>query len=87
MWFQQKANEFETAMCRGKGVWKGLRDIQRGRAGLRPVRPRAIQNASRSLCMGLINTLQHWHEHFKGILNVRSELQESVIQEAICNKE
>ena len=28
----------------GRGAWKGLGDIQRGRAGLRPVRPRAIRD-------------------------------------------
>lgn len=31
-WFQQKARKVEIAMRRGKDVWKGLRDIQRGRA-------------------------------------------------------
>ena len=33
-WFQQKAQQVEIAMRGGKGVWNGLRDIQRGRAGL-----------------------------------------------------
>ena len=50
-WFQQKAQQVEIAMRGWKGVWNGLWDIQRGKAGLRPVRPKAIRNSSGELCM------------------------------------
>ena len=33
-WFQEKAQKVEVAMRGGKGVWNGLRAMQRGRAGL-----------------------------------------------------
>ena len=66
----------------GKGVWNGLRDIQRGRAGLRPARPKAIRNSSGELCMEQESSLHRWHEHFETVLNTRSNFEESVIQSA-----
>ena len=40
-WFQEKAQEVEMAI---HGVWRGLRAMQRGRAGLQPVRSKAIRD-------------------------------------------
>ena len=81
-WFQQKAQQVEIAMRGGKGVWNGLWDIQRGRAGLRPVKPKAIRNSSGEICMGPESSLHRWHEHFETVLNTRSNFEESVIQSA-----
>ena len=78
-WFQQKAGEVERAMNGGRGMWKGLRDIQRGRAGLRPVRSRAIRDHDGNLCTDQDGALQRWHEHFQTILNTRSSFVESDI--------
>ena len=50
-WFQKKAREVEIAVRKGRGAWKGLRAIQRGRAGLRPVRPNAIKDISMVSCV------------------------------------
>ena len=63
----------------GRGAWKGLGDIQRGRAGLRPVRPRAIRDHDGNLCTDQDGALQRWHEHFQTILNTRSSFVESAI--------
>ena len=41
-WFQEKAGEVEVAVRRGSGARKGLREMQRGRFVMRPVRPRAV---------------------------------------------
>ena len=46
---QDKAQEVEMVMRGGKGVWKEA--MQRGRAGLRPVRSKAIRDCSGELCM------------------------------------
>ena len=43
-WFQEKAREVKITLRKRRGAWKGLRPIQRGRAGLRPVRPNAIKD-------------------------------------------
>ena len=72
VWFQMKAREVEAAVRRGRGGWKGLRELQQGRAGLRPVRPHAIKDLDGNLCAGHDSTLQRWHQHFNRVLNVHS---------------
>ena len=49
-WFQEKAREVEIAVRKSRGARKGLRAIQRGRAGLRPIRPNAIKDPVGKLC-------------------------------------
>ena len=82
-WFQEKAREVDNEMMKGiagRGVWQGLRDIQRGRSGLQPVRPRAIRNVDGQMCMGPEETLQRWRHHFGTVLNVTSSYTEDIIQ-------
>ena len=49
-WFQWKAQEVEDKVMRGVGAWKGIRDLQRGRAGLLPTRPKAVRNLDGKFC-------------------------------------
>ena len=82
-WFQEKAREIDNEMMNGlagRGVWQGLRDIQRGRSRLRPVRPRAIRNIDGQICMGPEGTLQRWRDHFGTVLNVTSSHTVDIIQ-------
>ena len=79
-WFQQKAREVERGMNRGKGAWKGLREIQKGRAGLRSVKSSAVKHLDGTKCVGQDNTLQWWHEHFELVLNVNSSFDKNVFQ-------
>ena len=72
VWFQKKAGEVEAAVRKGRGAWKGLRELQQGRAGLRPVRPHAIKDLDGNLCAGRDSTLQRWYQHFNSVLNVHS---------------
>ena len=51
-WFQEKTQEVEMAI---HGVWRGLRAMQRGRAGLQPVRSKVIRDCSEDMCMGADN--------------------------------
>ena len=85
-WFQQKAKQIEIEILQGasgRGVWQGLREIQRGRAGLQPVRPKAIRKEDGQLhvCMGPDEVMQCWQKHFERVLNVRSSFIESAIQQ------
>ena len=66
----------------GRGVWQGLREIQRGRAGLKPVKPKAIRNRDGQLCEDEEESLQCWRNHFEAVLNVKSTFVESAIQSA-----
>ena len=63
----------EVAVRRDRGTWKGLRELQRGKLGMRrPVRTRAVRDLDGKLCTGHDDTLQRWHQHFHDVLNVRS---------------
>ena len=64
----------------GVGAWKGLRDLQRGRAGLHPVKTRAIGDSKGNLCVGKTASLCRWQEHFEATLNIRSEYVEAAVQ-------
>lgn len=52
VWFQQKAKEIESKVQAGviSDAWKCVRDIQRGRAGLHPTKPKAVRNLNGDLC-------------------------------------
>ncbi len=81
-WFQAKAREVEHGMmtgAAGKGVWQGVREIQRGRCGLQPTRPKVIRNQNGEFCVGPSEVLHRWRDHFDAVLNVRSDYKEDVV--------
>ena len=41
----------------GRAVWQGIKAIQRGKAGLQPMRAKAIRKDDGTLCMGLEESL------------------------------
>ena len=49
-WFQQKAQEVEDKVMQGVGAWKDISDLQRGKAGLLPTRPKAVRNLDGKFC-------------------------------------
>ncbi len=79
-WLQEKAREIEIGMLSGgsrRNVWSSLREIQRCRAGLRPVTAKVKSNGE--VCVGPEESLSRWQEHFNTVLNVRSSFTESVL--------
>ncbi len=60
-------------------MWSSLREIQRCRAGLRPVKSIVIRKSNGEVCVGPEESLSHWQEHFNTVLNVRSSFTESVL--------
>jgi len=78
-WFQQKAKEVEDKVMRGVGAWKGIRDIQRGRAGLLPTKPKAIRDLNGQLCATPADSLQRWKQHFNTVSNTSSLFSDGVI--------
>lgn len=73
------ANGMATGVV-GRGVWQGLREIQRGRKGLKPVRPQMIRNTNGELCSDMTQSLVRWREHFESVLNVNSAYSEVTIE-------
>ena len=66
-------------MRKGRGAWKGLRELQQGRAGLRLVRLHAIKDLDGILCAGHDRALQRWYQHFNSVLNVHSSCDMHVV--------
>ena len=74
-WFQHKALEAE----RGRhGGWRCIRDIQRGRRGLVPVKSAAVKDENGNVCTTLEAQGERWRRHFAKILNIQSEFDEEL---------
>jgi len=53
-------------------AWKYIRDIQRGRAVLKPTKPKAVRKLDGALCTTPVESLQRWQQHFNSVLNTTS---------------
>ena len=62
------------------GAWRSIRDIQRGRGGLPPTRPRAIRNSEGVLCSSSTECMQQWREHFDCVLNAPGQFFQATIE-------
>ena len=62
-------------------MWQSLRDIQHGRAGLRPVATAAVRDEGGDFCKGSDAVLSRWHSHFSSVLNITSSFDDQVIEE------
>ena len=81
-WLQEKVSEVEVAMWPGhahRSMWKSLRDLKRGRVGLRPVMARSIKKANGDLCESVEESVNCWQEHFCQILNIQSRFSEDAL--------
>jgi len=56
-----------------KVVWSCIKDIQRGRRGLVPVRAAVVKDEEGNPCKTPEAQLQRWRRHFSEILNLQSE--------------
>ena len=80
-WFQDMASSVQTALAQGNPnvVWHDIQVIGQCRAGLQPVRSRAIRKWNGSFCIGPAETLDRWYEHFKSVLNVENSFNQTMI--------
>ena len=62
-WFQCKALEAERGRNGGKSVWHCIRDIQRGRRGLVPVRTAAVKDEDGNACTTAKAQQERWRRH------------------------
>ena len=63
-WIQEKAREVEVGMPSRGSHWKCLRELQLGKAGLRPVRTRTIRKVNEDPCENVEQAVKRWQEHF-----------------------
>ena len=71
-WFQRKALEAERGRNGGKLVWRSIRDIQRGRRGLVPVKAAVVKDEDGNTCATAKAQQERWKRHFTKILNIQS---------------
>ena len=71
-WFQRKALEAERGRNGGKLVWRCIRDIQRGRRGLVPVKAAVVKDEDGNTCTTSKVQQERWRRHFTKILNIQS---------------
>ena len=67
-WFLTKAQEAECGKHKGKVVWNCIRDIQRGRRGLVPMRAVVVKDEEGNPCKTPEAQQQRWRRHFSEIL-------------------
>ena len=71
-WFQHKVLEAERGRNGGKLVWRCIRDIQRGRRGLVPVKTVVVKDDGGNTCTTAKAQQERWRRHFTKILNIQS---------------
>ena len=62
-----------------RNMWKSLRELQRGRAGLRPVKTSVIKKLNGDPCKSVEESVSRWQEHFCQILNTQSRFNRDTI--------
>ena len=72
-WFQCKAVKADRGRHGGKIVWCCIRDIQRGRRGLVPVKTTMVRDEDGNECTLAEAQQERWKRHFTKILNIQSE--------------
>ncbi len=74
-WMQEKAREIEVGFMMGnshRGMRKTLKELQRSKAGLRPMKTRMIRKANDDPCNGGEEVINRWQEHFSQVLRTIS---------------
>lgn len=81
-WFLGKAAEAQKGRHGGKIVWRCIRDIQRGRRGLVPLRSATVRDEDGNLCSTPELQQQRWRRHFTKILNIQSQFDAEELESA-----
>ena len=71
-WFQVKAAQAMRGRNNGKVVWKCIRDIQRSRRGLVPVRTPTVKDENGNPCVTPEQQQQRWRRYFSKVLSTMS---------------
>ena len=69
----------EAAKRAGQVRWGSICRLQRTHSGHRPVKTAAVLKTDGELTKGPEEVIDHWYEHFKNLLNIRSIYDEEVV--------
>ena len=76
-WFQTKAAKASAGRNGRKIVWKCIRDIQRSRRGMVPMRVTTVKDEDGRSCSTPDSLQQRWKRHFTKVLNIKSVFSDS----------
>ena len=79
-WFQQKAAEAQKGRNGGKVVWRCIRDIQRGRRGLIPLKTTQVNDENGNICSTPQQQQERWRRNVSNVLNIVSQLDEEELR-------
>ena len=82
-WLQEKVEVANLSGGSQRNMWKSLRELQRGRAGLRPVKTRVIKKLNGDPCKSVEESMSRWQEHFCQILNTQIRFNMDTISSAL----
>ena len=78
-WMQEKARAVEVGMLSSGSHGSMWRELQRGKAGLRPVKTKTIRRANGDPCESVEQAVWRWQEHFSHVLNIPSQFVEETV--------
>ena len=81
-WFSLKAKEAQGGVKSGKVVWKCIREIQRGRRGLVPVKTRSVRVEEGHTCNTPQQQHDRWWRHFFNLLNIVCGIDVTELEQA-----
>lgn len=82
-WFASKASIIENARFNGEVIWKNIRALCRGCAGLQPVNIHAVRDEEGNICSTTEAQQQRWCRHFTKVLNVRTSFNPEILSECV----
>lgn len=80
VWFQRKAETAQAGRHGGKVVWKCIRNMQRGRGGLVPLKTANVVDEEGNTCSTSQQQEERWRRHFTKVLNIMSEFDEDELE-------
>ena len=78
----KKAAEDQRGCHGGKVVWSCIRDVQRGRTGLVPVKMASVKDEEGNPFKTLEEQQERWRRHVHKILNIQSFFDETQLEKA-----
>ena len=78
----KKAEEAQARRHGGQVIWRSIRDIQRGRQELVPIKCVSVGDEKGKYCETPQQQQERWRRHFTQVLNIHSQVDASEIEKA-----
>ena len=79
-WFLKKAKGAQAGSYGGKVIWRCIRDIQRGREWLVPIKCVSVHDEKGKDCDTPQQHQERWRRHFIQVLNIHNQVDASELR-------